>query len=301
MTHVNHAFLLDIARRTRLGGKFLDFGCGAAETVRLGLQMGLDIYGTDVFYDAQTDARPDLARDGLLNTRVFELTREFKVPFPDKSFDFIFSNQVMEHVKDLDGVLQEMSRVLDDDGVILSYFPLQDCLMEYHCEIPLAHRFRHDSKLGYYWLLAWRKLGYGAHHKDKTPEKWARDFQEWIHQWCHYRTRAEARDEFTLSGLSFEPAELDYVRFRLNYNHKDWMYRLFAFSPGLTTLLFTHFGGGAIVTSQKVLRRAPIPEPIPEPDSVSLPAMVDSGLATPAHAPMSSVSRSNLRCRSAKG
>jgi hypothetical protein len=60
------------------------------------------------------------------------------------------------------------------------------------------------------------------------------------------------------------------------------MYPLFSFSPGLTTFLFTHFGGGAIVMSQKVLRRAPVSKPIPEPVSVSLPAMVESSLAASA-------------------
>src|SRR5579872_1378196 len=265
MVHVNHAFLLDFARRTRPGGRLLDYGCGAAETVRAGLDLGLDIYGTDAFYEGQSDHRPALARDGLLNTRVFELSRDFKMPFQDKSFDFVFSNQVMEHVEHLDGLLKELSRVLNDEGVILSYFPLQNCVMEYHCEVPFAHWFSHESKLGYYWLLAAHKLGYGANHKDKTAEQWARDFQEWIYQWCHYRTRSQVRKEFAQGDLTFEPRELDYVQFRLNHNGKGWMYPMFAVSPALTTFMFTHLGGGVVATSQKLLRREQVAEPAPVP------------------------------------
>jgi SAM-dependent methyltransferase len=265
MVHVNHAFLLDFARRTRPGGKFLDYGCGGAETVRAGIDMGLDIYGTDAFYEGQSDYRPALARDGLPNTRVFELTPDFKIQFPDKSFDFIFSNQVMEHVEDLDGMLHELTRVLKDDGVLLSYFPLKDCVMEFHCEVPFAHWFRHDSKLGYYWLYAWFKMGRGSNHKDKTAGQWAHDFQEWIHKWTHYRSRAEVQREFAEADLTFEPVELDYVRYRLNHNGKGWAAPAFALSPALTTFLFTHFGGGVVATSRKLLRRERVSEPVPVP------------------------------------
>jgi SAM-dependent methyltransferase len=290
MVHVNHAFLLDFAHRTRPGGKILDYGCGAAETVRAGLGMGLDIYGTDAFYEGQADHRPALARDGLLNTRVFELSRDFKMPFPDKSFDFVFSNQVMEHVEHLDGLLNELTRVLKDDGVILSYFPLKDCLMEFHCETPFAHWFSHDSKLGYYWLYAWFKMGRGSNHKDKTAGQWAHDFQEWIHKWCHYRTRSQVAKEFAQGDLTFEPHELDYVRYRLNHHGKGWASSVFAISPALTTFLFTHFGGGVVATSRKLLRRERVSAPA---SSLPLPA-VEKAMAASQSA-MSSVPETSPR------
>ena len=276
MVHVNHAFLLDFARRTRPGGKFLDYGCGAAETVRAGLDMGLDIFGTDAFYEGQSDHRPALARDGLLNTRVFELSSDFKMPFPDKSFDFVFSNQVMEHVEHLDGLLRELTRVLKDDGVILSYFPLQNCVMEYHCEVPFAHWFSHDSKLGYYWLLAAFKMGRGSNHKDKSAEQWAHDFQDWIHKWCYYRTRSQVAKEFAQGDLTFEPHELDYVEYRLKHHGKGWASPFFALSPALTTFLFTHFGGGVVATSQKLLRRERVAQTAPVP----LPAVEEAMAAS---------------------
>ena len=287
MVHVNHAFLLDFAERTRPGGKILDYGCGGAETVRAGVEMGLDIYGTDAFYEGQSDHRPALARDGLLNTRVFELSPDFKMPFPDKSFDFIFSNQVMEHVEHLDGLLNELTRVLKDDGVLLSYFPLKDCVMEFHCEVPFAHWFRHDSKLGYYWLYAFFKMGRGSNHKDKTAGQWAHDFQEWIHKWTHYRTRSEVMSEFADAGLTFEPVETDYVQYRLNHNGKGWAAPAFTLSPALTTFMFTHFGGGVVATSQKLLRRAPVAQP--EGVSLTTVPAVDDVLVATSHRAMSTV------------
>jgi ubiquinone/menaquinone biosynthesis C-methylase UbiE len=250
MLHVNYAYVLDSARRLRPDGKILDFGCGNAETVRSGLTQGLDIYGTDVFYGAQFDMRPKLKEDGLLDKRVFELIDGHKISFPDKSFDVVFSNQVIEHLDDIDGALAEMSRVLKDDGVMISLFPSKESLIEAHCRIPLAHRFDHDSKFGLAWIRTFRKMGMGSNHKDKTPDQWSRDFMEWIHQWCHYRSNDEAKQAYRRAGLSYERSEADYVKFRLNYTHKDWMVPLFGASPKLTSFAFSRLGGLVVVSKK---------------------------------------------------
>lgn len=46
-----------------------------------------------------------------------------RIPFETESFDFMVNNQVMEHVPDLDGVLNEILRVLKPGGTVLSLFP----------------------------------------------------------------------------------------------------------------------------------------------------------------------------------
>lgn len=45
------------------------------------------------------------------------------VPFPDKNFPCIFSNSVMEHIPDIGNVLDEMHRLLGDDGVVYLTLP----------------------------------------------------------------------------------------------------------------------------------------------------------------------------------
>jgi SAM-dependent methyltransferase len=257
MLHVTYAYVLDSVRRLRPQGKILDFGCGNAETVRSGLSQGLDIYGTDVFYGAQFDTRPKLREEGLLNKRVFELIDGRGIPFPDKSFDVVFSNQVVEHLDDIDGALTEMGRVLRDDGVMISLFPAKEILIEAHCRIPLAHRFDHNSKFGLAWIRAFRQMGMGSNHKDKTPDQWSRDFMEWIHQWCHYRSDSEAQEAYERAGLSYEHSEADYVKFRLNYTNKDWMAPLFGVSRKLTSFAFSRLAGLVVVSksSQRPTRR----------------------------------------------
>lgn len=47
----------------------------------------------------------------------------YRFPYPDSSFDVITANQVLEHVPDVDNLLHECYRVLDDEGIILVSSP----------------------------------------------------------------------------------------------------------------------------------------------------------------------------------
>ncbi len=243
----NYAFVLDRAKTLCPKGRILDYGCGAGEVVAAGVNMGLDIYGTETFYGGAHGQRKLVAERRLLTSRIFEL-KDGRTPFPDEFFDFVLHNQVFEHVKDLDGVLGEINRVLKQAGAMLSLFPSREVIREGHCGIPFAHRFRKDSKLGYTWLLAFRKLGFGTHHGHKTPEQWAKDFMDWLHDWCYYRPRAEIIEAYNRAGFAFESDELSYVISRLNYRHMSWLVPLARLSPRLTQNAFRKLGGMVILS-----------------------------------------------------
>lgn len=51
----------------------------------------------------------------------------------------VYANQVFEHVKFLDRMLEECARVLKSDGVLLINFPLATYPIEGHLKIPFAH------------------------------------------------------------------------------------------------------------------------------------------------------------------
>ena len=53
-----------------------------------------------------------------------------RLPFPDKSFDTVLSVQVLEHTPRPQQLMQEMSRVLADDGVLILLAPFQFRLHE---------------------------------------------------------------------------------------------------------------------------------------------------------------------------
>jgi SAM-dependent methyltransferase len=220
MLHVNYAFCLDMATRLRRGGRYLDYGCGGGETVVAGVKQGLDVYGSEVFYEGAPVTRAMAQSTGLLGERILPMNAG-RLPFEDRYFDFVFHNQVFEHVPDIDLALSEIYRVLKPDGLMLSVFPCREVLWDGHCGVPFIHWFHPQSRIGYLWMVTVRRLGVGYHKKDKNPEQWAKDFIQWIHDWCHYRPLRDLRSAYGNRRFTFESHEISYIRFRLAYGGRQ--------------------------------------------------------------------------------
>ena len=121
----------------------LDFGCGwGGETLWLAERVR-SVAGVDVEAHSVEQARNALAASGRTNCR-FERSVDGRLPFPDASFDAVFSTDVFEHVMDLDQAFHEIFRVLRPGGRLLSRFgPLFRSPQGYHlywvCQVPWAH------------------------------------------------------------------------------------------------------------------------------------------------------------------
>ena len=59
--------------------------------------------------------------------------------FADGFFDAVISDQVLEHVGDLDGVAREIGRLLKPGGVTYHQFPARRRPVEVHYDLPLVH------------------------------------------------------------------------------------------------------------------------------------------------------------------
>lgn len=103
-------------------GKFLDVGCGAGYAMnRAQNDCQCEPYGID----------PDpmghgVGREGSnYNTGVNTIKKAFaeSIPFDDKMFETVYSSHVLEHVNDEIKSLQEMKRVLKDNGVLIIGMP----------------------------------------------------------------------------------------------------------------------------------------------------------------------------------
>ena len=208
---VTNRFVVDFARRH--GGRVLDYGCGAGRSVTEGRGLGVDMYGTDVFYGG-SETRRDAEATGLFGDRIREMFHD-RIPFDDASFDLVTNNQVMEHVEDLDATLREIARVLKPGGLCLSVFPSKDVWREGHIGIPFAHRLPKGSQIRFLYTWALRSLGLGT-WKEQAPttRQWAIDKLDWIDRWTRYRSRTEIFSTYN-SYFENELRERDYILYRL--------------------------------------------------------------------------------------
>jgi SAM-dependent methyltransferase len=191
----------------------LDYGCGVGQIVEHGRAAGTQIYGVESFYDG-ADQRSSVKERGLLGDIIRELDADGKIPFEDGFFDLVISNQVFEHVENLQSVIREVARVLKPDGKLFCLFPSKGVLREVHCGIPLVHWFPKRSRIVYLWLLFFRTLGFGYHKGDKSNAKWAADFQTWLAEYTFYRSRREIKRILEAEFAQMQPLEDDYLAFR---------------------------------------------------------------------------------------
>ena len=123
--------------------KILDFGCGGGERVYEFRKLGFDAVGVDIKLDEENEfLRLMLANDG------------YRIPFDDETFDFVYSNQVFEHVRDHKTALSEIRRVLKPRGFSLHFFPPKLSPIECHTYVPLGGILQERK-----WLLLWAFLG----------------------------------------------------------------------------------------------------------------------------------------------
>jgi ubiquinone/menaquinone biosynthesis C-methylase UbiE len=98
----------------------LDIGCGDGVGLRCMQDMGFtNVVGTDL-------CRRKLELAKSTGFRLVECDFH-NLPFPDRSFDVVYSSHSLEHALFPDKVLLEIKRVLKTPGALLVVLPYPDC------------------------------------------------------------------------------------------------------------------------------------------------------------------------------
>lgn len=103
-------------------GRVLDLGCGSGQYVNTLNQEARECYGLDPLWDLSLiPARRNAALNGL-PMRFVRGSGE-NIPFRDDSFDMVLCLSTLQHVQNARGTLDEIRRVLTDNGFLLVSVP----------------------------------------------------------------------------------------------------------------------------------------------------------------------------------
>lgn len=193
----------DVAQRKsgRQNVFVLDFGCGRGLTVATLRRMGFRAFGVDIVdtYIRNSKGLFPCTVDDFPPTSL--LTPAGRSMFDGGFFDVVISDQVFEHVSDLEAVVAEIDRVTAADGVGVHFFPPRFSLIEVHIIVPLVH-WLPKGRLQEAAIAAAMRLGFGAIYFREHPiSERIKIFSQFIHDETFYRSEHEIVDLFARRGM----------------------------------------------------------------------------------------------------
>jgi len=214
----------------------LDWGCGRGESVAWLREQGYNAYGVDVNEQFLENGRRLLAGRKLAAEQILtEIDSEGRTTHQSGFFHFVFSEQVFEHVAQLDHSAREISRVTAEGGRGLHSFPAHRMPYEPHLYIPLVHWLPKNHRLRTQWLKLFLALGLGPHWPElagKSLLDQAATYSRYTIENTFYRPPRAVRQIFTAQGLKVHFATLDTPAFQRRCAFR-WASRL----PGIRSLL----------------------------------------------------------------
>lgn len=113
-----------IGKYTSKKGKVLDIGAGTGKLLEEFKLKGWEVKGVDGEFEAVRQSK----RRGIV-IKKHDIKK--RLPFEGSSFDLVTSLDVLEHLKDDQGLLKEMKRVVKPKGMILVTVPAYQWLYSY--------------------------------------------------------------------------------------------------------------------------------------------------------------------------
>lgn len=196
-------FGLKINRKSAI----LDFGCGSGNFVKELIECGYNAFGCDIeFKSIDNNDLEMMINEGSI--RRISLT-PYRLPFQDDSFDFIFSDDVFEHVKNYPEAISELSRVLKPRGVCLHTFASRYRFIESHVFVPLSSVIQ-----SYWWIFFWVLLGIRNEWTDcRTIKERAFRYYNYLKEKTNYLPKRELLKDFSDYFVDVVFCEKEFLKF----------------------------------------------------------------------------------------
>jgi len=218
------------------GASILDFGCGVGNGIAALLARGYDAHGVDIYeywgehaelYWTDAPPPPPDIRERLSVAQI----DPYKLPYSDNSFDYVISNQVIEHVDNRRSVFEEIRRVLKADGTSVHIFPSRwTPLVEGHVNVPFPMLCKSEAYLKLAAIA-------GIRGPRQAGFNWQGVYQSNVAQMkiTHYPSKREILCDAQSAGLLARFAQDDYIA----RGGTGWMHlydRLSRFGLGMLAL-----------------------------------------------------------------
>ncbi|PIS42870.1 MAG: hypothetical protein COT24_01160 [Candidatus Kerfeldbacteria bacterium CG08_land_8_20_14_0_20_40_16] len=105
---------IEIVREYGENKNVLEIGCGTGIILNEVNKFTLSARGIDL-----SPGMLEKAKEKNLNVQMANAT---KIPFPDNSFDLVYSFKVLAHIPEVNKVIEEAARVVKNDGVLILEF-----------------------------------------------------------------------------------------------------------------------------------------------------------------------------------
>lgn len=224
VTHAHLAYVLAAESKASSSSpiRLLDAGCGNGELLvalhrHLPALTGrpVEVHGFDVsdarvqrsdFFSTAMSRLGEVAPDIDWSTRLHQVRSTDEWPFDQNTFDFVVSNQVLEHVSDLSHFLVNVHRVLKVGGTSVNLFPMRSSLVETHVGAPLVHRIKSDDVrervLARFAQLRLSRKGPMRQAATQSPDDFGRTRSEYVATQTFYRSFSEIARFAHQAGLT---------------------------------------------------------------------------------------------------
>ncbi len=143
-----------ILKHVSTGSRALDLGAGRGANEEMNFKAETD-------FVAGVDPDSAVLQNPFLHEAKVLQAPDYKIPYPDESFDVVFSNSVLEHVSDIESFFREVERVLAPGGVFLSKTPNQN------------HYVALIARLAQHWFHEYYNKLRGRQARDTFPTVYA--------------------------------------------------------------------------------------------------------------------------------